>query len=166
MRAEVVDGNLLDQDVEVIVNAWNRNIFPWWLLIPQGVSGEIKKRGGTAPFRELRDAGVLALGAAVLTGPGTLPFRGIIHVAGIGFDWRASARSVQMSVANAIAVANQHSFRSVAFPLVGAGTGGFRPPEVEQLMLDTLRGLAFDGEIRIVRYRPNSSLAARRPTSS
>ena len=36
---EVVEGDLLDQDVDVIVNAWNRNIIPWWLLLPQGVSG-------------------------------------------------------------------------------------------------------------------------------
>lgn len=26
---EVVEGDLLDQDVDVIVNAWNRNIIPW-----------------------------------------------------------------------------------------------------------------------------------------
>ena len=32
----VVEGNLLDQDVDVIVNACNRNIIPWWLL-PRGV---------------------------------------------------------------------------------------------------------------------------------
>ena len=52
---QVVDGDLLDQDVEVIVNAWNRNLIPWWLLLPQGVSGAIKKRGGVAPFVELRE---------------------------------------------------------------------------------------------------------------
>ena len=45
MVVRVVHGDLLDQDVDVIVNAWNRNIIPWWLLIPQGVSGAIKKRG-------------------------------------------------------------------------------------------------------------------------
>jgi O-acetyl-ADP-ribose deacetylase (regulator of RNase III) len=28
-KLEVVDGDLLDQDVDVIVNAWNRNIIPW-----------------------------------------------------------------------------------------------------------------------------------------
>lgn len=50
MDVEVVDGDLLDQDVEVIVNAWNRNVIPWWLLLPQGVSGAIKRRGGHAPF--------------------------------------------------------------------------------------------------------------------
>jgi hypothetical protein len=36
------DGDLLDQPVDVTVNAWNRNIIPWWLLLPQGVSGAIK----------------------------------------------------------------------------------------------------------------------------
>ena len=56
MKVTVVEGNLLDQDVDVIVNAWNRNIIPWWLLLPQGVSGAIKKRGGTDPFKELRQA--------------------------------------------------------------------------------------------------------------
>ncbi len=30
---EVTTGDLLELDVEVIVNAWNRNIIPWWLLL-------------------------------------------------------------------------------------------------------------------------------------
>jgi O-acetyl-ADP-ribose deacetylase (regulator of RNase III) len=50
---DIVSGNLLNQDVDVIVNAWNRNIIPWWLLIPQGVSGTIKRKAGYKPFREL-----------------------------------------------------------------------------------------------------------------
>jgi O-acetyl-ADP-ribose deacetylase (regulator of RNase III) len=29
MTLRVYEGDLLDQDVEVIVNAWNRNIIPW-----------------------------------------------------------------------------------------------------------------------------------------
>gem|GEM_PF-4365761 len=32
----IVDRDLLDQEVEVIVNAWNRNMIPWWLVIPKG----------------------------------------------------------------------------------------------------------------------------------
>jgi O-acetyl-ADP-ribose deacetylase (regulator of RNase III) len=62
MEIEIVNGDLLDQDVDVIVNAWNRNIIPWWLLLPQGVSGAIKKRGGYAPFRELGKHGPIPLG--------------------------------------------------------------------------------------------------------
>ena len=33
MSVQLVHGDLLDQDVDVIVNAWNRNIIPWWLLL-------------------------------------------------------------------------------------------------------------------------------------
>ena len=66
-RFRLCHGDLLDQPVEVIVNAWNRNFIPWWLLLPQGVSGAIKKRAGYAPFRELSRAGVLPLGGAVVT---------------------------------------------------------------------------------------------------
>ena len=83
MQLQTVEGDLLDQDVDVIVNAWNRNIIPWWLLLPQGVSGAIKKRGGYAPFRELAKLGAIPLGGAVITGAGKLPFKPIIHVAGI-----------------------------------------------------------------------------------
>lgn len=80
---KVVESDLLDQDVEVIVNAWNRNIIPWRLLVSHGVSGAIKRRGGYQPFRELGRHGAIPLGEAVETGPGRLPFKAIIHVAGI-----------------------------------------------------------------------------------
>jgi O-acetyl-ADP-ribose deacetylase len=43
VKAELINGNILEQKVDIIVNSWNRNIIPWWLLLPQGVSGEIKK---------------------------------------------------------------------------------------------------------------------------
>lgn len=114
---QIVEGDLLDQDVDVIVNSWNRNIIPWWLLLPQGVSGAIKKRGGKAPFREVAKHGAIPLGGAVLTSAGKLPFKGIIHVAGINMLWRASERSIRDSVRNAIQVANDNGFKSIAFPL-------------------------------------------------
>jgi hypothetical protein len=46
MNVTLIDGDLLEQDIDVIVNVWHRTIIPWWLLQPQGVSGAIKKRGG------------------------------------------------------------------------------------------------------------------------
>ena len=103
----IVEGNLLDQEVEVIVNAWNRNIIPSWLLLPQGVSGAIKKRGGTAPFQELARHGPMPLGSAVLTSAGKLPFHGIIHVAGINIFWRATERSIRDSVMSAMKIAGE-----------------------------------------------------------
>jgi O-acetyl-ADP-ribose deacetylase (regulator of RNase III) len=94
----IVHGDLLDQAVDVIVNAWNRNIIPRWLLLPQGVSGAIKRQGGTGPFKELRKHGSILLGCAVFTSAGKLPFKGIIHVAGINMLWRALPRSVWPTV--------------------------------------------------------------------
>jgi O-acetyl-ADP-ribose deacetylase len=66
------------------------NVLPWWLLLPQGVSGAIKRRAGVVPFRELARMGPIPLGGAVVTSAGDLPYRAIIHVAGINLVWRAS----------------------------------------------------------------------------
>lgn len=153
MNIRILDGDLLRQDVEVIVNAWNRNLIPWWLLIPHGVSGAIKREAGYAPFRELRKAGMLPLGGAALTGAGRLSFKGIIHVAGIGHHWCASENSVRRSVRSALALAKTHGFRSIAFPLIGAGVGGGKPEDIERFITEESRASDFDGEIRIVRYR-------------
>jgi O-acetyl-ADP-ribose deacetylase (regulator of RNase III) len=139
VNVTVVEGDLLDQAVEVIVNAWNRNIIPWWLLLPQGVSGAIKRRGGTGPFRELRRHGAIPLGDAVLTSAGRLPFKAIIHVAGINLLWRASERSIRDSVRNAVALAHEKGFRSIGLPLVGSGSGGFNPERAKAIMLDEIQ---------------------------
>ena len=149
-----VQGDLLDQDVEVIVNAWNRNLIPWWLLLPQGISGAIKRRGGHAPFKELRKFGVLPLGGAAVTGAGRLPFRAIIHVAGIGHDWRSSEASIRQSVRSALLKADEHGFRSVGMPLIGAGTGGGSPEAVEAMIHEEVEQSGYDGRVVIVRYSP------------
>jgi O-acetyl-ADP-ribose deacetylase (regulator of RNase III) len=153
MKVEVVEGNLLDQQVDAIVNSWNRNIIPWWLLLPQGVSGAIKKKGGTRPFGELRRHGPIPLGGAVLTSAGKLPFKGIIHVAGINMLWRASERSIRDSVRNAIALAEQHGFQSIAMPLIGAGSGGFNSERAKTVILDELRNLDPPLAIRVVIFK-------------
>jgi len=149
----IVDGDLLDQDVDVIVNSWNRNIIPWWLLLPQGVSGAIKKRGGKAPFREVAKHGAIPLGGAVLTSAGKLSFKAIIHVAGINILWRASEHSIRDSVRNAIQVANDNGFKSIAFPLIGAGSGGFNQGKAKAIMLDELSKLDIQMSVTIVVYK-------------
>jgi O-acetyl-ADP-ribose deacetylase (regulator of RNase III) len=159
MKITIVDGDLLDQDVDAIVNAWNRNIIPWWLLIPQGVSGAIKKRGGLQPFRELGRMGAIPLGHAVETSAGTLPFKSIIHVAGINMLWRSSERSIRDSVRNAISIAQVRGYASVALPLIGAGSGGGKSSRVQSIIENELTKCQFDGEVRIVRYvnKPTNS---------
>jgi O-acetyl-ADP-ribose deacetylase (regulator of RNase III) len=149
----IVEGDLLDQRVDAIVNAWNRNVIPWWLLLPQGVSGAIKRRAGYQPFRELGRVGPMPLGTAVVTSAGRLPYRGIIHVAGINMLWRASEQSIRDSVANALARAREHGFRSVAFPIIGAGSGGFDEARALEVMRAALEAGAGELEVTVVRYR-------------
>jgi len=156
MTIDLIQGDLLDQNVDVIVNAWNRNLIPWWLLLPQGISGAIKKRGGLAPFKELRKFGVLPLGGAVITSAGRLPFKAIIHVAGIGHLWRSSEASIRESVKAALAKAEEHGFKSIGFPLIGAGTGGGSPDNVERIISEEIENSDYTGRVVIVRYKPNN----------
>lgn len=153
MQAEVVQGDLLDQPVEAIVNAWNRNVIPWWLLLPQGVSGAIKRRGGTRPFREVAKYGPIPLGGAVLTSAGDLPFRGIIHVAGINLLWRASEGSIRRSVRSAMGIVEREGFASVAFPLIGAGSGSFSEAKALEVMADELRQVESRARVVLVQFR-------------
>ena len=153
MTPTLVDGDLLDQDVEAIVNAWNRNIIPWWLLLPQGVSGAIKKRGGTAPFKEVGKHGAMPLGSAVETGPGKLPFKAIIHVAGINLLWTATETSIRDSVRNAMRIVNERRYESVAFPVIGAGSGRFNVDRARELMLDEFKGIDTEARVVIVTFK-------------
>jgi O-acetyl-ADP-ribose deacetylase len=153
MQLSILTGDLLDQQVDAIINPWNRNLIPWWLLLPKGVSGAIKKRAGYRPFIELRHSGILPLGDAAVTSAGRLPFKAIIHVAGIGHDWRSSEKSIRGSVCSALREAGTRGFKSIALPLIGAGTGGKSEDDVQRIIEEECLRSDYDGKIVIVRYK-------------
>jgi O-acetyl-ADP-ribose deacetylase (regulator of RNase III) len=128
MSLQMVEGNLLVQPEDVIVNAWNRNIIPWWLLLPQGVSGALKRSGGTGPFRELARHGPMPLGSAVAT-------------------------SVRDCAKNAIAIVRERSFKSTAFPLIASGSGGMSPAKSLALLTDAFIEDAVAIDILVVQYK-------------
>src|SRR5262249_40671350 len=135
---------------EVIVNAWNRNIIPWWLLLPQGVSGAIKRRADIGPFREVARHGPIPLGHAVVTSAGRLPHKAIIHVAGISMLSYASEQSIRGSVSSALTLVEKHGFTSVAFPIIGAGSGGSSTERALSLMLSEFGLLTSRAKVRVV----------------
>jgi len=151
MRIVYCEGNILEQKVDVIVNAWNRNFIPWWLLIPKGVSGAIKKQGGIAPFKELAQKGIMASGSAVETSAGKLPFKAIIHVAGINIFWRSTEQTIRDSTKNAMNIVKDKAYASVAFPLIGAGSGGTAEEKVFLFIRDELSKIEYGGEVIIVK---------------
>lgn len=152
MKVEIVQGDLLNQKVDVIVNTWNRNFIPYWLLLPQGVSGAIKKRAGKQPFQEVRKHGIIPLGQAVLTSAGKLSYQGIIHVAGINAFWFASEFSIRKSVQSAMNLVKKHNFDSVAFPVIGAGSGSYDRDKALKIMLDEFNEIESKAYVKIVSY--------------
>ncbi len=146
-------GDITEQAVDAIVNSWNRNLFPWWLLLPQGVSRAIKRKAGYQPFQQLARMQVLRLGEAVVTSAGKLPHKAIIHVAGINFLWRASDYSIKTSVKNAVHVAEQNGFESIAIPLIGAGSGGFNKQSSENVICETLDQLESPVKVQVIRFK-------------
>jgi O-acetyl-ADP-ribose deacetylase (regulator of RNase III) len=153
MKPKIIEGDLLQQDTEVIVNAWNRNIIPWWLLLPQGVSRAIKKQGGTKPFKELSTLGPIELGGARLTGPGKLPFKAIIHVAGINMFWLATKKSISNSIINAMSIVEREEFNSVAFPLIGSGSGSRGKDFSLKVMLNAFSQISINANVFIVKFK-------------
>lgn len=146
-------GDLLDQrDVEVIVNAWNRNFIPWWLLLPQGVSGAIKRRGGFAPFIEVGRAGWLKAGDAAFTSAGRLPYQGIIHVAALTAWWTSSEVIIRRCAKSALDIAAKRAIGSVGFPLIGSGTGGVNPKIALKAIKEEAEMHAYNGRVVIVEY--------------
>ena len=152
MPLQILTGDLLDQNVEAIVNPWNRNFIPAWLLWPHGVSGAIKKRAGWKPFHQLRKFGTLQLGQAVATGAGRLTFQSIIHVAGLNWTWTASEVSIRRSTSNALQLAHEMKLQSLAFPLVGAGTGGIGPEKSLRWMSEEIECAQPNLQVVIIRY--------------
>jgi len=153
MEVDLVTGDLLEQDVDAIVNAWNRNIIPWWLLLPQGVSGAIKKKAGCKPFKEVAKFGAIPLGEARETSAGNLHYKSIIHVAGINMFWFATEKSVYNSVINAMNIVNQKGYTSIAFPIIGAGSGNRGIEWSLKIMRKAFEAIESDAKVIIIRFK-------------
>ena len=59
--------------------------------------------------------------------------------------------SIRGSVRSAVALAQEHGFRSIALPLIGAGTGGGNEETVQALIEEELREAVLDGQALLVR---------------
>ena len=127
MRIFIENGDITkyENKVDVIVNAWNRNFIPGFLLVASGVSKTIFKKAGKAPYKEVRKRGVLKIGEAVITSSGLLNCKAIIHVAGINAFWKATEYSIRESTLNALRLLIKENYNSIAIPLIGSGSGGY-----------------------------------------
>lgn len=134
LTVEIADGDLSAEDVDAVVNAANNH---FWM--GAGVAGALKAKGGTTIETEAMALGPVLPGECVVTAAGRLKARHVIHAAVMGQDLVTSAALIERATRNALAVAEEHGFSSVAFPAFGTGVGGFPLGDCATVMIDAIR---------------------------
>jgi O-acetyl-ADP-ribose deacetylase (regulator of RNase III) len=117
---EVVVSNLLAETTDAIVNAANGQ-----LAHGGGVAAAIARAAGDALVEEgdriVSARGPLAVGEAVVTTAGRLPFKGVIHAVGpqqgIGREEERLVRALDAAFLRA----HERGWESVSFPAVSSG---------------------------------------------
>jgi O-acetyl-ADP-ribose deacetylase len=133
-RIELWNGDICDLEVDAIVNAANLSL---WMST--GVGGEIKRAGGDAiEFAAVRQAPV-PLGDAIVTPAGQLAARVVVHAVSLDRDRRTSADVIDKAVRSAMARARELRVRSIAFPAMGTGVGGFPLDEAARVTVRAVR---------------------------
>lgn len=117
---EVVQGDITELKVEAIVNAANDK-----LVMGGGVAGAIKRKGGKVIEEEALKKGPIKIGEAIFTSAGRLPLKYVIHAATMGMDFKTDEVKIRDSCKSALRVAQDLKIKSLAFPALGCGVGGF-----------------------------------------
>lgn len=117
---KIVQGDITELKVDVIVNAANNK-----LIMGGGVAGAIKKKGGKIIEEEATKLGPIKIGEAVFTGPGDLAAKYVIHAATMGMDFKTDEVKIRNSAKNTLKLAEDLKIKSLAFPALGCGVGGF-----------------------------------------
>lgn len=127
-------GDITDQDTDAIVNAANNEL---WM--GSGVAGAIKSRGGVEIEREAVAQGPIPVGEAVITTGGKLKARHVIHAAGMGRDLRTDEAKIRDTTTNSLRRADENNLKSIAFPSIGTGVGGFPLDKAAEVMLGAVK---------------------------
>jgi O-acetyl-ADP-ribose deacetylase (regulator of RNase III) len=122
--------------VDAIVNAANET-----LLGGGGVDGAIHRGAGPELLEECRKLNGCAIGEAKITKGYKLPAKWVIHT--VGPVWRGGKHKEEELLAlcyrNSIALAAQHSIRTIAFPAISTGAYEFPIERAASIALTEMR---------------------------
>jgi O-acetyl-ADP-ribose deacetylase (regulator of RNase III) len=129
----VQKGDITEVHADAVVNAANSAL---WM--GAGVAGAIKRAGGQEIEDEAVAQGPIPVGEAVVTGAGRLQARFVIHAAVMGTDLVTGADKIRSATKNCLLRAEELGLKSMAFPALGTGVGGFSFSEAAKIMLNTV----------------------------
>ncbi|MFC8450883.1 O-acetyl-ADP-ribose deacetylase [Kitasatospora sp. NPDC057223] len=148
-RITLVEGDITEQQVDVVVNAANSS-----LLGGGGVDGAIHRRGGPeilAECRRLRASHYgkgLRTGQAVVTTAGRLPARWVVHTVGpvyLAEEYEERAGLLASCYRESLRAAAALGARTVAFPAVSAGVYGWPLDDAARIALTTVESETASG---------------------
>jgi len=147
----IIEGDLVDQKVDAIVNAANND-----LILGGGVAGAIRQKGGPSIQLECDAHGSIAVGDAAITGGGELAARHVIHAASMRLGGRTTESGLTSAMRKTFKLARLHAVRSLAVPAVGTGIAGFPIDDCARVMASCLQEANHDGwepdEVRFVLF--------------
>jgi O-acetyl-ADP-ribose deacetylase (regulator of RNase III) len=146
---ELVQGDIVGQDVDAIVNAANSS-----LLGGGGVDGAIHRAAGPDLLAECRTLGRCPTGEARITRGYRLKARHVIHA--VGPVYRGHAQDAELlanAYRNSLRLALEHGLKSVAFPAISTGIYGYPIGQAAPIALQTAkRYLERHPEITLARF--------------
>ncbi|MCK5259651.1 MAG: macro domain-containing protein [Candidatus Omnitrophica bacterium] len=116
----IVNSDITQLDVDAIINPANMQ-----MKMENGLAGSINQQGGGAIEEEALSKAPVDVGEAVVTKAGTLKARHIIHAVTMGVEGGTDQETVRHAAASALKCADELKIKSVAFPALGCGLGGF-----------------------------------------
>lgn len=144
----VSKGDITESTADAIVNAANNHL---WM--GSGVAGAIKRKGGQAIEDEAVSKGPIQVGEAITTAAGDLQCEYVIHAAAMGQDLITSEEKIRSATRNALLRAEELGLRSVDFPALGTGVGGFPVDRAATVMIEeTGKFLAGSGSVAAVGF--------------
>lgn len=129
-QIELFQGDITQVEADAIVNSANNRL---WM--GAGVAGAIKSKGGQDIEDEAVSKGPIPIGEAVATSAGRLKTKYVIHAAGMGTDLRTDQIKIKNATKNSLLRADELNLKSIAFPSIGTGVGGFAEDEAADIML-------------------------------
>jgi O-acetyl-ADP-ribose deacetylase (regulator of RNase III) len=134
INIEVYKGDITRLELDALVNAANNRL---WM--GGGVAGALKGAGGKQIEDEAVKKGPIPIGEAIVTGAGKLKAKYIIHAAVMGQDMKTDAEKIRQATKNSLLRADEFGIKSIAFPALGTGVGGFPLDECARIMMGEVR---------------------------